>query len=70
MIKRFCDICGEELDVTGHIIKLPRMFRVSVRGGKGGDKIIGKVDTMGYNKTEVCPTCEYKIAMSLPIIEE
>lgn len=33
MIKRFCDICGEELDVTGHIIKLPRMFRVSVRGG-------------------------------------
>ena len=69
MLKRFCDICGEELSKDYYSVKLPRIVRYKIRGGKG-DASIGVFDTVGRITTDICAKCEYKIAMSLPIIEE
>ena len=44
MIKRFCDICGEELGKDYYSVKLPRIVRCKIRGGKG-DAALGVYDT-------------------------
>lgn len=69
MIKRFCDICGQELKEEGHIFNLPRIQSIAARGGKGGKTVLAKVKRMGYEETEMCPKCEYKLAMALPVVD-
>ena len=69
MIKRFCDICGEELGKDYYSIKLPRIVRYKIRGGKG-DVVLGVYDTVGRITTDICAKCEYKLAMALPVVEE
>ena len=69
MIKRFCDICGEELDKDYYSAKLPRIVRCKIRGGKG-DAALGVFDTVGRITTDICAKCEYKLAMALPVVEE
>ena len=69
MIKRFCDICGEELNKDYYSVKLPRIVRYKIRGGKG-DTTLGVFDTVGRITTDICAKCEYKLAMALPVVEE
>ena len=69
MIKRFCDICGEELGKDYYSAKLPRIVRYKIRGGKC-DTTLGVFDTVGRITTDICAKCEYKLAMALPIVEE
>ena len=69
MIKRFCDICGEELGKDYYSVKLPRIVRYKIRGGTG-DAALGVFDTVGRITTDICAKCEYKLAMALPVVEE
>ena len=69
MIKRFCDICGEELGKDYYSVKLPRIVRCKIRGGKS-DAALGVFDTVGHITTDICSKCEYKLAMTLPVVEE
>ena len=69
MIKRFCDICGKELDKDYYSVKLPRIVRRKIRGGKG-NAALGVFDTVGRITTDICAKCEYKLAMALPVVEE
>lgn len=69
MIKRFCDICGEELDKDYYSVKLPRIVRCKIRGGKN-NPALGVFDTVGRITTDICSKCEYKLAMALPVVEE
>lgn len=69
MMKRFCDICGEELDKDYYSVKLPRIIRYKIRGGKG-DTALGVYDTVDRITTDICAKCEYKLAMALPVVEE
>ena len=69
MIKRFCDICGEELGKDYYSVKLPRIVRCKIRGGKV-DAALGVFDTVGRITTDICSKCEYKLAMALPVVEE
>ena len=69
MIKRFFDICGEELDKDYYSVKLPRIVRCKIRGGKGS-AALGVFDTVGRITTDICAKCEYKLAMALPVVEE
>ena len=69
MIKRFCDICGKELDKDYYSVKLPRIVRCKMRSGKG-DAALGAFDTVGRITTDICAKCEYKLAMVLPVVEE
>lgn len=45
MIKRFCDICGQELNEDYNSVKLARIVRCKIRGGKG-DAALGVFDTV------------------------
>ena len=69
MIKQFCDICGQELNEDYNSVKLARIVRCKIRGGKG-DAALGVFDTVCRVTTDICSSCEYKLAMVLPIIEE
>ena len=69
MVKRFCDICGEELGKDYYSVKLPRIVRCKIRGGKS-DVALGVLDTVGRITTDICAKCEYKLAMTLPVVEE
>ena len=69
MIKQFCDICGKELDKDYYSVKLPRIVRCKIRGGKD-DAVLGVFDTVGCITTDICAKCEYKLAMALPVVEE
>lgn len=69
MIKRFCDICGEELSKDYYSVKLPRIVRCKIRGGKG-DVELGVFDKVDRITTDICAKCEYRLAMALPIVEE
>ena len=69
MIKRFCDICGEELCKDYYSVKLPRIVRCKIHGGKS-DVALGVFDTVGRITTDICAKCEYKLAMALPVVEE
>ena len=69
MIKRFCDICGEELGKDYYSVKLPRIVRCKIRGGKG-DVALGVFDTVGRITTDICSKCECKLAIALPVVEE
>lgn len=69
MIKRFCDICGEELNKDYYSVKLPRIVRCKIRGGKH-NLTLGVFDTVGRITTDICSKCEYKLAIALPIAEE
>lgn len=69
MNKQFCDICGKELGKNYHSVKLPRIVRCKIRGGKG-DVALGVFDTVGRITTDICAKCEYKLAMALHIVEE
>lgn len=69
MIKRFCDICGEELGKDYYSVKLPRIVRYKIRGGKG-DTALGVYDAVGRITTDICAKCEYKLAIALPVVEE
>ena len=42
MIKRFCDICGEELGKDYYSVKFPRIVRCKIRGGKGDAEICAR----------------------------
>lgn len=69
MIKQFCDICGEELDKDYYSVKLPRIVRCKIRGGKD-NAALGVLDTVDRITTDICSKCEYKLAMALPVVEE
>lgn len=69
MIKRFCDICGEELGKDYYSAKLPRIVRYKIYGGKG-DAVLGVFDTVDRITTDICSNCEYKLAMALPDVEK
>ena len=69
MVKRFCDICGEELGKDYYSVKFPRIVRCKIRGGKG-DVALGVFDTVSRITTDICAKCEYKLAMTLPVVEE
>lgn len=69
MIKRFCDICGKELGKDYYSVKLPRIVRYKIRGGKG-DAVLGVYDTVCRITTDICSKCEYKLAIALPVVEE
>ena len=69
MIERFCDICSQELNKDYYSVKLPRIIRCKIRGGKR-DEALGVFDTVGRITTDICSKCEYKLAMALPVVEE
>lgn len=69
MIKQFCDICREELGKDYYSVKLPRIVRYKILGGKG-DVALGVFDKVDRITTDICAKCEYKLAMALPIVEE
>ena len=69
MTKRFCDICGKELDKNYYSVKLPRIVRCKIRGGYK-NIILSTFDTLDYVDTDMCSKCEYKLATNLPIVEE
>ena len=69
MIKRFCDICGEELGKNYHSVNLPRIVRCKIRGGY--ENITLKTfDMLDYVDTDIFSKCEYKLATALPVVEE
>jgi hypothetical protein len=68
MIKYFCDICGKKVEDAYETV-LPRVVRYNVYGGKAHAQV-GCFDTVEHRITQICPKCEYKLAMALPIVEE
>ena len=68
-MKRLFDIYEEELSKDHYSVKLPRIVRYKIRGGKG-DVALGVFDTVGRITTDICSKCEYKLAMALPVVEE
>ena len=68
MIKRFCDICGEELGKDYYSVKLPRIVRRKIRSSKC-DAELGVFDKVDRITTDICAKCEYRLAMALPIVE-
>lgn len=68
MIKYFCDICGKEVKDAYETV-LPRVVRYNVYGGKQDVKV-GRFDTVEHRITQICPKCEYKLAMALPIVKD
>ena len=69
MIKRFCDICGKELDKDYYSVKLPRIVRCKIRGGYD-NRVLSTFDKLDDVNTDMCFKCEYALARNLPIVEE
>lgn len=69
MIKRFCDICGEELGKEYYSVKLPRIVRYKIRGGYD-NHVLSTFDKLDYVNTDLCFKCEYTLATNLPVVEE
>lgn len=69
MIKRFCDICGKELGENYISIKLPRVIRRKVRGGKGNNIVLGEIDITVIITSDICYMCQNTLAASLPVVD-
>lgn len=69
MIKRFCDICGKELGENYISIKLPRVIRRKVRGGKGNNIVLGEIYINGIITSDICYMCQNKLAAVLPVVD-
>ena len=69
MNRQFCDVCKKELDKGYYSVELPRLVRRKIRGGKS-NAVLNTFNTIRCVKTDLCPECQLRLAMALPVIED